>query len=78
MLKGKRSTTLNYSSVINDEIVVSLHANIPETGETSRNVNILNKSLYEANKEECRTDMEKFGKMVDEIEDSVSNTEVQP
>lgn len=77
MLKGKRSTTLNYSSVINDEIVVNLYANIPETGETSRNVNILNKSLYEANKEECRADMEAFGKLVDEIEDSISNTEVQ-
>lgn len=75
MLKGKQSTTLNYSSVINDEIVVNLYANIPETGETNRNVNILNRSLYESNKEECRADMEAFGRLVDEIEDSVSDKE---
>ncbi len=71
-LKGRTATTFTYNSVIGDVPVVNMYANIPETGETSRNKNIQDYALYEVNKEECRADMEAFDRMVDAAEDQIS------
>lgn len=70
-LKGKVSTTLNHTSIIDGELVINMYANIPETGETTRNMTISNKNLYDANKAECRADMEAFDSMVNALEDNM-------
>lgn len=69
MLKGTKSTSLNYSSVINGETAVYMTAQIPESGKSNCSKNIQNKELYEANKTECRKDMEAFDEMLYQIED---------
>lgn len=69
MLKGTKSTTLNYSSVINGQTAVYMTAQIPENGKSNCNKIIQDKELYEANKAECRKDMAAFDAMVYEVED---------
>lgn len=68
-LKGNISRTLSYNSVIGDNVVVYMSATIPENGSTNRSVNISDKQLYNANKEECRADVQEFNRIVDKIED---------
>lgn len=73
MLTINKSITLNGTSTIKTEsseiIAVSMSANISETG-TSNIVNtIINKDVYEKNKEECRADMDAFTTEVRTIED---------
>lgn len=69
MLKGTKSTSLNYSSVINGETAVYMTAQIPESGKSNCSKNIQDKELYEANKTECRKDMAAFDEMLYQIED---------
>ena len=54
MLKGTRSTTLSYSSMIDGKTAVYMTAQIPESGKSNYSKNIQDKELYEANKTECR------------------------
>lgn len=69
MLKGTKSTTLNYSSVIDGKTVVYMTAQIPESGKSNCSKNIQDKELYEANKTECRKDMAAFDEMIYQLED---------
>lgn len=69
MLKGTKSTSLNYSSIINGETAVYMTAQIPESGKSNCSKNIQDKELYEANKTECRKDMAAFDEMLYQIED---------
>lgn len=69
MLKGTRSTTLSYSSMVDGKTVVYMTAQIPESGKSNYSKNIQDKELYEANKTECRKDMATFDEMLYQIED---------
>lgn len=72
-LKGDISRILSYNSVIGDNVAVYMSATIPENGLPSRSVNISDKQLYNANKEECRSDIQEFNRIVDNIEDKTIN-----
>lgn len=68
-LKGTKNISLSYQSVIGDEVVVYMTAQIPESGKSNSNKSIQNLDLYEANKTECRADMAEFDEMLYELED---------
>lgn len=68
-LKGTISTTLSFNSMIGDAVAVYMSASIPNEGLANRSVNIADQKLYEANKEECRADMQEFHRLVDSMED---------
>ncbi len=74
MLKTSKSITINGTSVITEndveKTVVSMVANIPESGSPNTNSVIVNKDLYEANKVACREDMDAFTQAVRAIEDA--------
>ena len=75
MLETRKSVTLNGTSQIavkdngNKVTVVSMSANIAEDGNSNIVTTIINQDVYEANKEECRADMDAFTNVVREIED---------
>ena len=69
MLKGTKSTSMNFNSMINDRPVVYMSAQIPESGAASTSITVQDKDLYEANKNECRKDIEEFNKLVYAAED---------
>lgn len=71
-LKGTRSTTLSYTSMVGDSVAAHLSAAIPEKGTPNRSVNISDYELYKANKEACRADIDEFNRLVDSIEDSMA------
>lgn len=75
-LVTRKSISLNGSSTITMDnatvTVVSLAANISEDGNSNIVTTIVNHDMYEANKTECRADMDAFTQMVREIEDSES------
>lgn len=68
-LKGNISTTLSYHSEIEGVNTVYMSATIPENGMTTQTKTILDKTVYEENKELCRADMKAFDKMLEELED---------
>ena len=76
MLKITKSITLNGTSTIVAEEsgigtqVVSMNAKIAEEGNSNINTVIINKDLYEANKEACRADIDEFTAAVRAIEDA--------
>ena len=76
MLKITKSITLNGTSTIVAEEsgigtpVVSMNAKIAEEGNSNINTVIINKDLYEANKEAYRADIDEFTAAVREIEDA--------
>ena len=73
MLKITKQITLNGSSMIDNEVVVTLNANIPsETGVGSINQYTQNAELYDANKVQIRRDVAEFTALVYEIEDEVA------
>lgn len=69
MLKGTKSVSLSYQSMIGDKVAVYMSAQIPESGRSNSNKTIQDLDLYEANKTECREDMAKFDDMLWELED---------
>lgn len=75
MLETRKSVTLNGTSQIkagengNMIPVVSMTANIAKDGNSNIVTTVINKDLYEANKEECRADMDAFTDAVRAIED---------
>lgn len=73
MLKITKSITLNGQSTINDQVVVTLNANIPsETGVGNINQFTQNAELYDVNKEQVRRDVAEFTAMVYELEDGIA------
>ncbi len=68
-LKGTVSRTLSFTSMIGDFTVVYMSATIPDEGTSNRSVNIADREVYEANKSECRADMQEFNRLVDAMED---------
>lgn len=69
MLKGTKSITLNYQSIVGDKVAVYMSAQIPESGRSTSNKTIQDLDLYEANKAECRKDMQEFDDMLFKLED---------
>ena len=53
MLKGTKSTSMNFNSMINDRPVVYMSAQIPEAGNASTSITVQDRDLYETNKTEC-------------------------
>lgn len=74
-LKGTKSVSLNYQSMIGDQVAVYMSAQIPESGRSNSSKTIQNLDLYEANKEECRQDMAEFDEMLWELEDQNADPE---
>lgn len=73
MLKTGKSITLTGSSMINDQVVVSLNATIPDdTGVANIRQYTNNNELYEANRTEVRQDVRAFQDKVYEIEDQIA------
>lgn len=69
MLKGTKSISLSFNSMIGDQPVVYMSAQIPESGRSNSSKTIQDLALYEANKAECRADMEAFDEMLWDLED---------
>ena len=69
MLKGTKSISLSFNSMIGDQPVVYMSAQIPESGWSNSSKTIQDLALYEANKAECRADMEAFDAMLWDLED---------
>ena len=74
MLTTRKFITINGNSIIKmkdgtENAVVSMTANIPEDGNVNSNTTIINQEVYNANKAECRADMDAFMALVREVED---------
>jgi len=69
MLKGTKSTTLNYQSLIDGKPAVFMTGQVPENGSSTVNKNITDMDLYDANRRECRADMAQFDDMIYDLED---------
>ena len=76
-LKGTKSVSLSYQSMIGDKVAVYMTASIPESGRSNSNKTIQDLDLYEANKTECRQDMAEFDAMLWELEDQNQNAETE-
>lgn len=73
MLKTTKQITLSGQSTINDQVVVTLNANIPsETGVGNINQFTQNAELYDANKAQVRRDVAEFTALVYDIEDEIA------
>lgn len=74
MLKTNQNITLTGISEIGGQQVAYLSASISTDGATNASVNktITNQELYNANKAECREDMNKFEAAVYAVEDSLT------
>ena len=51
MLKGTKSTSMNFNSMINDKSAVYMSAQIPVNGSASITITVQDRDLYEANKD---------------------------
>lgn len=69
MLKGTKSISLSFQSMIGDQVAVYMSAQIPESGRSTSSKTIQDLELYEANKAECRKDMQEFDDMIFALED---------
>lgn len=79
MLKGTKSINLSYNSMIGERSAMYMRAEITEAGKSTITKNIQDKELYEANKAECRADMQAFDQLVfdlEDLEDNKAETEV--
>lgn len=75
MLKGSKSVSLSFQSMIGDQVAIYMSAQIPENGKSNSNMTIQDLELYEANKTECRKDMNEFQSMLWELEDQNAKQE---
>ena len=73
MLKTTKSTTLAGQSMIGEQQVIYLSANITNesAGNTNINQSIQNDTLYKANLKECRADVQAFQEAVWATEDAM-------
>lgn len=71
MLKTTITKTISGQSTIDNQLVATMNATIRDDGTHSNiNSNIMNSTLYEANKEEVRADIQAFEDLVYAEEDS--------
>ena len=64
MLKGTKSVSMNFNSMINGRPVVYMSAQIASTS-----ITVQDRDLYAANRAECRKDIEAFNQIVYAAED---------
>lgn len=69
MLKGTKNISLSFQSMIGDQVAVYMSAQISESGRSTSSKTIQDLELYEANKAECRKDMQEFDDMIFALED---------
>lgn len=69
MLKGTIATSMNFNSVIDGKLTVYMSSQITENGSANTSIAVQDRELYEANKAECRKDIEEFNKLVYAMED---------
>lgn len=74
-LKGSKSVSLSFQSMVGDQVAIYMSAQIPENGKSNSNMTIQDLELYEANKTECRNDMNEFQSMLWELEDQNAKQE---
>lgn len=71
MLKTTVTKNMTGQSIIDDKVVATMNATIRNDGTHSNiNSNIMNTSLYEANKDEVRADIQEFENLVYAEEDN--------
>ena len=75
MLKGSKSVSLSFQSMVGDQVAIYMSAQILENGKSNSNMTIQDLELYEANKTECRKDMNEFNNMLWELEDKNAKAE---
>ncbi len=67
MYTETRATTLQATTMIENQMVVNMYAQKSSKGDVSMNINIQSPTLYEANKAECDADIETFKAHVEEL-----------
>ena len=74
MLKINKNISISGTSTIKDVQVIYMSASISTDGSNNANTNktISNQALYNANKVECRKDMDDFDNEVYEVEDQIA------
>ncbi|WP_433322442.1 hypothetical protein ACRHK7_01080 [Weissella tructae] len=73
MLKITRSTTVDGTSVMEDDsIVATFYGNITGDG-TNMSMNVINQELYDANKKQVRADKREFDDFVYDLEDKAGD-----
>lgn len=78
MLELNKSISLTGNSMVDEKPVVYMSAQVSTDGKTTYSSdNIQDMALYEANKEECRADMEAFKQKLFEIEDQISTENME-
>lgn len=75
MLTITKALNVNGTSKIGTEVVATTYANITDNGNYNNNVNIVNKTLYDANKATVRADIAEFNTKVYAIQDGTTETE---
>ena len=72
MLDVIASRNFTGSSIINGAQVVSMYGNVNQKGDITINKSIMNRSVYNANKETVQKDMDDFENMIYEAIESMN------
>ena len=67
MYKETKSTILQGSTQIENQMVVSMYAQKSTKGDVNMNIQIQSETLYQANKAECDADIAPFKEHVEEL-----------
>ena len=67
MYTETRATTLQASTQIENQMVVSMYAQKSAKGDVNMNIQIQSETLYQANKAECDADIATFKEHVEEL-----------
>lgn len=67
MYKETKATTLQASTQIDNQMVVSMYAQKSTKGDVNMNIQIQSETLYQANKAECDADIATFKEHVEEL-----------
>lgn len=67
MYTETRATTIQASTQIENQMVVSMYAQKSAKGDVNMNIQIQSETLYQANKAECDADIERFKSHVEEL-----------
>lgn len=67
MYSETKSTTLQASTQIEHQMVLSMYAQKSTKGDVNMNISIQSETLYQANKAECDADIETFKAHVEEL-----------
>lgn len=67
MYSETKATTLQASTMIDNQMVVGMYAQKSTKGDINMNINIQSEILYQANKAECDADIETFKAHAEEL-----------